>query len=1005
MNFSAPFIKRPVMTSIVMMAILFMGFFAFRKLPVTDLPTVDYPIISVTAGYAGASPEVMARTVVTPLEKELANIQGLKHLFSHSSKGFCAVTLLFELSRDMDDVIPEVQAALKRAEAHLPSDLKEKPAYHKTDEHQEAIIYLVLTSPLMPVADLYEYAHTRIEQRLARIEGVGKVEVYGSPYAVRIYLNPELLAARSLTFEEVHQAVASATGTLPVGVLDTPGRKFTLEVPGRVQNAEDLAHLLVAPQVRLKDIAEVVDGHESDAVFRYVTQGSDQLAIILAIQKQNNANAVKISQEIQRLIPEIRGELPASMQLELWFDKATWIKEAIEDVEWSLVLAFALVIGVIFLSLRTFRETLIAGAALPLSIIGTFIIMGFLHFNIDLLSLLALTLAMGFVIDDAIVVLENIVRHKEMGLPPEEAALQGSKQISFTILSMTLSLVAVFIPMLFMQDIIGRLFREFSVTLAVSILVSGFVSLTLTPMLASKFLSTHHKPAPSTNRALLSAYDRTLKWCLNHRLTTLSVGISTIVLTIFLFRFLPVDLFPEEDRGFIWSMVQIPSGMSKSDLEIYQEKLNAIVKKHPAVDKFCTLNYKDSQIHLMRLTPSGRAPQSAIITDLQNQLNGIPGVQAYIKGVQLISNSFGGGGHAKNSYQFTLRGADAQEVRLAAEALKKKLLSNPLFLNPDLNLKADDPKLEITIFEDQAEKLGLTRQTIQTLLQGAYAGASLGKIEKDAERYNVFLELDSRFQKNSEALSKLYVKTPASDFVPLKAVASWKETLGLHHIEHLDLLPSTILYFGLAKETPLNEALDTLKKIAAETLPASVSGKLEGVAEMVDKTSGDTVMLLILAAVAMYVVLGILYESFVHPLTILSALPFACLGGVLTLLAFKEPLSLYSMVGFLLLIGIVKKNGIMMVDYALEIQRSSQKSPLDAIHEACLVRFRPIMMTTIAAIMGALPIAIGLGAGSETRRGLGLVIAGGLLFSQFLTLYITPILYLYLEKLSRVKER
>lgn len=1002
MNLSFPFIKRPVMTSIVMAVILLLGILAFKKLPVTDLPNVDYPVIMVQASYAGASPEVMARTVTTPLEKELININGIKHVTSQSRRGFSWITLLFELDRDIDEAGQDVQAALKRAEHALPSDLDQSPTYSKANAHQESIIYLVLTSSSSTLSELYDYAHTRIEQRIARMEGVGKVDVHGSPYAMRIQVNPELMASRGLTFDQVRASIAEATGSLPLGVLETAGRKFTLEVPSLLKSAAEFRNLQLAPDVRLKEIADVFDGLESEEVFHYVTKEKNSLAVILGIKKQSGANTVKISQQLQKVIPELKSELPPSMHIEVWFDKASWIKEAIEDVEWSLILSFILVIAVIFFSLRRLRETMIAATALPLSVIGTFIIMYVLNFNIDILSLLALTLAMGFVIDDAIVVLENIVRHQEKGLPPMQAALSGSKEIGFTVLSMTLSLVAVFIPMLFMQDITGKLFREFSVTLAVSILVSGFVSLTLTPMLCSKFAS-NHKQKPLKNSTFLNFYRSTLSWCLNNRKKTLTGALACVALAVMLFRFLPINLFPEEDRGFIWSFVQMPSGMSKTDSEKYQEKLNHIVQAHPAVDTFITLNFKDYYIYLMSLTDAmHRSSQSEIVKDLQTRFNAVPGIQAFMRGMQLISGG-GGGGFTRNHYQFALKGSDLEEVRHAAETLKRKLIAIPAFVNPDLSIKADDPKLEVAVFESQVEKLGLTRRMIQSLLQNAYAGGHIGKIEKGGEEYYVFLELNPQFQKNTAALSKLYLKTSSGESIPLKSVASWKEGVGLQSIEHLDLLSSITVSFDIDKNAPLAETLEQLKKIAAETLPASVSGKLEGIAEMVDKANSDTVILLILAVVAMYAVLAILYESFIHPLTILSSLPFACLGGILTLLAFRQPLSLYSMVGFLLLIGIVKKNGIMIVDYALEIQRHQNLPSFRAVQEACLIRFRPIMMTTVAAVMGALPIAIGIGAGAETRRGLGLVIAGGLIFSQFLTLYVTPIIYLYLEKMRSLR--
>jgi HAE1 family hydrophobic/amphiphilic exporter-1 len=551
-----------------------------------------------------------------------------------------------------------------------------------------------------------------------------------------------------------------------------------------------------------------------------------------------------------------------------------------------------------------------------------------------------------------------------------------------------------------MQDITGRLFREFSITLAVAILVSGFVSLFLTPMLCSRFLSPH-LPVKEPKSALLNFYKPALSWCLSHKKITLGLGALTIGLTAFFFRFLPITLFPEEDRGTIWSFVQMPSGMSKSQADAYQDKLNAIVQKHTAVESFIALNFKDFQIYFISLLDASRRPaQAAVVQELQSQLNKVPGTTAFLRGMQLISADGGGGGFSRNSYSFTISGPDLEQVRLGAEALKQKLAAHPMFVNPDLSLKADDPKLQVKVFEDQAQKLGLTRQAIQTLLQSAYSGTTVGKIDKGAEQYKIFVELDSEFQKSTSALAKLYLKTPEGTSVPLKAVASWNESVGLQTVEHLNALPSTMLFFDIAKDVKSQVAFAELKKIATETLPVSVAGQFEGMADIMDNTSKDTLWLLILAVIAMYVVLGVLYESFIHPITILSALPFACLGGILTLLIFREPLSLYSMVGFLLLIGIVKKNGIMMIDYALEHQRNGA-TPLEAIKEACIVRFRPIMMTTVAAVMGALPIAIGIGAGAETRRGLGLVIAGGLLFSQFLTLFITPILYLFLEKLRK----
>jgi hydrophobic/amphiphilic exporter-1 (mainly G- bacteria), HAE1 family len=1001
-NISAPFIRRPVMTTLVMFAIVLFGIFAFKKLPVTDMPNVEYPLVNVNAMYTGASPEVMSSQVATPIEKELLRLSGVKNIYSSITRGMVWMTVVFELDRDMNEAIQDIQVALKKADHALPSDLDQRPEYFKANAHGESIIYMILSSDTASLDELYTLAHERIEQRLARIDGVGKVEVHGSPYAVRIELNPELMAARHLTFDEVKTAITHATGTPPLGSLETEGRKFTLEIPSRMRSAADFNNLSITSDVRLKEIATVRDGLENENIFKFVTKEKSSQAVILGIQKQNTANAVQISTALHQLMPQISSEIPASMHLDLWFDKTVWIKEAIEDVEWSLIFSFILVVSVIYFSLRRVRETLIAATALPLSVIGTFVVMHYLDFNIDILSLLALTLAMGFVIDDAIVVLENIVRHQEKGLSRMEAALKGSKEIGFTVLSMTLSLVAVFIPLLFMKDVTGRLFREFSVTLAVSILVSGFVSLFLTPMLCSKFSS-----APSNHVVkeswLLKFYQPVLAWCLTRRKTTLTAAGALVVATVFLFRFLTFTLFPEEDRGTVWSFVQLPSGMSKNQSEQYQEKLTAIVQKHPAVKSFIALNFKDFEIFFIQLLDiKNRPPQTAVVSELQSQLNAVPGTMAFLRGMQLISTD-GGGGFSQNKYSFVLKGSDLSEIRATAETLKQKLLASPLFAGPDHNMHADSPTLDVAIFEDQADKLGLSRQMIQSLLQSAYAGGSVGKITRGAEQYKVFLELSPNFQKKSATLANLYLKTPDQTMVPLKAVATWKEGASLQTIEHLDALPSATIFFDIAKDVKVQDAFAELQKIARETLPTTVTGSFEGMAEVMNNTSKDGIWLLILAVIAMYTVLGILYESFIHPLTILSALPFACLGGIITLLIFREPLSLYSMVGFLLLIGIVKKNGIMMIDYALDAQRTQNRRPLEAITEACRVRFRPIMMTTIAAVMGALPIAIGFGEGAETRRGLGLVIAGGLLFSQFLTLFITPILYLFFEKLRRKK--
>ncbi|MGZ6297876.1 MAG: efflux RND transporter permease subunit, partial [Parachlamydiaceae bacterium] len=690
----------------------------------------------------------------------------------------------------------------------------------------------------------------------------------------------------------------------------------------------------------------------------------------------------------------------------IWFNKAVWIEESILDVEWSLFFAFLLVILVIYLSLGRFSEALIPSAALPMSLVGTFIAMYLLDFSLDLLSLLALTLSVGFVVDDAIVVLENIVRHQEGGKSPYQASMDGSKQICFTVLSMTLSLVAVFIPLLFMQGMNGRLFREFSLTLAISILVSGFISLSLTPMLCRLFLPKQHSATQTKvqsvisglNGKLVSLYNRSLRVCLNYRKTVLAVAFLVIALTIPLFSRLPVNLIPPEDRGFIMTMVNLPNGTSASETQDYQKRLEDVVKGIPGIMDILDINYEGNIFLLVRLFPqSERRPQALLIADIQNALNKIASIQAYVQGYQLINLNleFAGGG-----YKFILRGRDFEEVNEVSQELVNALKKNPIFLSVDSSISTDSPQLAVNVNEEYANTLGLGKNEVQKLLQNAYGQFSVGKLQRGDQQQKIYMELLPDYRSSISALNKLFLTTSGGSQVPLKAIATWEEKLGVPKLTRRDQLASAVVRFALNADVNVGEGLKMAEEIALSTLPSSVTGALDDSARAVTSTIKNTLFLLLAAAVVMYVVLGILYESFIHPLTILSSLPFAALGGVLTLFLFNEPISIFSAVGFLLLIGIVKKNGIMMIDYALEAQERGLSS-LEAIVEGCLIRFRPIMMTTIAAVMGAIPIAIGFGEGAEMRRGLGLVIVGGLLFAQALTLYVTPILYLTFDRFSR----
>lgn len=1009
MNLSAPFIRRPVMTTYIMIALLIAGYLAFNKLPVSDLPNIQRPEIGVTASYTGATPETMVKLVTQPLEKELINVGGVKEISSVSSQGGTHIDLKFDYDKNMSDAAREIQAALNRAQGSLPSDLDERPSYRTEAAQHDHIMYLLLTSGTMSVAELREYSDAYITPRLTRIEGVAEVETFGPPFAVKIQVNPESLAMRQIGIDEVINAIKQHNAELPLGKIKASNRDITIDLPNNFKNAKTIENIVVGKgPVYLKDVGTVTFGPESDIELRYLSKDQKKLALIMGIKKQNGANTVSISEAVRKVIPDIVTDLPPSIHLDLWFDKAIWIKESIHDVEWTLLFAFGLVVLVIFFSLGRLSEALIPSLALPMSLIGTCIAMYLLNFSLDLLSLLALTLSVGFVVDDAIVVLENIVRHNEKGETPLQASLIGSKQICFTILSMTLSLVAVFIPLLFMKDLNALLFREFSITLAIAIIISGFISLSLTPMLCSRFLSKKREETKlqgaihRVNDLLIAKYKRTLEWCLEHPKTILSVALVCFVITIPLFRSLPVDLFPKEDRGFIFSFVSLSKGVSSDKSKAYQNKIEELVKNNPYVDCLIDLNFKDQFIVIMKLVPKSKRPdQEVIMKEINDQINALPGTLAFTNSYQLIDLDLGQG--RGGNYQFMIRGIEFSEVEGSAQNLKSAMQANPNFTFVDVSVKSEDPKLIVTVDENQARQLGLNRNHVQSVIQKAYSGGKVGKVTKGAARYNVTMELASGYKNQVTGLGKLHLKGADGSFIPLKVLASWRETLGSPTLHRVDQLPAVTINFAVSPAISTKDAFEIVQTLAVNNLSPNVSGKLHGLAAMIDSTTRDTALLILAAVIVMYIVLGILYESFLHPLTILSSLPFAGLGGMLTLMLFNIPLSIYSVVGFLLLIGIVKKNGIMMIDYALEAAREPSVSARQAIFDGCLVRFRPIMMTTIAAIMGALPIAIGFGDGAETRRGLGLVIVGGLLFSQLLTLYVTPVIFLTLEKLKNKK--
>lgn len=1028
MNISELFVRKPVMTTLVTVAATVFGIAAYFSLPISDLPSVDYPVITVNVSYPGASPQMMASTVASPLEAQCMQIPGLVSIISDNTEGQTKITLTFDLDRSSDLVAPDVQAAISRAAGNLPPDLPQPPTYNKFNPSDKPILYYMVSSEAMTAGELYDCANRTIGQRLTMVEGVSQVQVYGAKTSIRVQVNPRRLASYKLGLDDVARAITAGNVTIPAGSLDGPFRTFSIEPSGQLLRAADADKLIVAYRngapVRLEDIGHCIDSIENDVmdkVFATAGSGVRHGVICLAVSRQAGANTVALASKLNGTIEQLKLALPGSVRIETFYDRSVHIIESIDDVKETLLIALVLVVLVIFLFLGRATDTIIPSITMPLSLVGTFLVMKVLGFSLDNLSLMGLTLCIGFLVDDAIVELENTVRHLDRGADPFNAAIVSAIEISGTVISTSVALMIMFVPLVFMGGVVGRSFHEFALTVIAAIFCSLILARTLTPMMLSRMLKPagEHKSAfqrgvDAVVGGMVRWYGGALTWFLRHRLVPVLIWAACIAGTLWLFKALPKTFLPIGDSGMIMGQIVAHQGTSTEQIREFRDQVGRVIMANTNIaSMYCIAGQQPGADQstapiFITLKPYGeREPIRKVVQDLNRALGALPYRSVFVAPRPALALSTGGESTAIGCiYSYGISGADRASVFSAAQRLEAAMRALPQIQDVQSSVKPDMPQLDIEILRDRASSLGLTAHDVEYALALAYSGGQVSLFKTDIDQYKIIVELEKEFQRDPRNVGTIYLRSQSTGaLVPLASVAKWGESVGPQNVPHYDQLISATLSFNVAPDVPLGDATAAIENAARQILPQEITGRFQGQADEFKKSLASLSVMLIVAIFLMYVVLGILYESYVHPFTVLTTLPVAAFGGLATLYLFNQQLSLYANIGIFMLLGIVAKNGIMMVDFANQHLEATGCGDFEAIHHACLVRFRPILMTGVAAIMGALPIAMGYGADGASRMPLGLVVVGGLVFSQIVTLFVTPGIFLYMQQFQRLLDR